>query len=188
MQTSGESNINAGAGLVDSSIPLGRTLRQAAGFGADESSPEYQNAAAIGTGVQVLASVVSLGLSAASGAASLADDAANVADDAASKLYHYTSSSVDDIMAEGLQPGASGSVFTTPAGNLSPLQAQIDLALPPNRGLRQHLLEIDTKVLQSRGISIPPGQTVGRMFNMSGGGVEVVFPHAIPPQAIKVIR
>ena len=52
------------------------------------------------------------------------------------------------IAVEGLKPGGSGNVFTTPHGNLSPLQAQVDLALPSNRGLPSHLLEIDVGTLQ----------------------------------------
>ncbi|WP_104371364.1 hypothetical protein [Desulfocucumis palustris] len=47
----------------------------------------------------------------------------------AEKLYHYTSASPESILKNGLHPGASGKVFTTPAGNLSPMQAQIDEAL-----------------------------------------------------------
>jgi hypothetical protein len=104
------------------------------------------------------------------------------------KLYHYTSASPESILKSGLQPGSSGKVFTTPAGNLSLLQAQIDLALPPNRGLPKNLLEIDVQTLRNMGIEIPQGQQVTRMFNMPGGGTEVVFPHAIPPEAIKLIK
>jgi hypothetical protein len=51
-------------------------------------------------------------------------------------LYHYTSEAgAAGIMEKGLLPGASGKVFTTTAGDLSPLQAQVELALLPNRGL-----------------------------------------------------
>ena len=106
----------------------------------------------------------------------------------ASKLYHYTSATPQDILKRGLKPGDSGKVFTTHTGNLSPLQAQIDLALPPNRGLPQHLIEIDVQTLKNMGINVPQGQQITRMFNMPGGGTEVVFPHAIPPEALNVIR
>ncbi len=106
----------------------------------------------------------------------------------AEKLYHYTSANPESILKNGLQPGSSGKVFTTPAGNLSPLQAQLDLALPPNRGLPQNLLEIDVQTLKNMGIEIPQGQQVTRMFNMPGGGTEVVFPHAIPSEAIRWVK
>jgi len=42
--------------------------------------------------------------------------------------------------------------------------------------------------LQRMGIAIPQGQQVTRMFNMPGGGTEVVFPHALPPEALKVVH
>ena len=79
-------------------------------------------------------------------------------------------------------------MFTTPIGNLSPLQAQIDLALPANRGLPGHLVEIDVGTLQRMGVQVPEAGQVGRMFNMPGGGTEVMFPHAIPAEAIRVVR
>ena len=104
------------------------------------------------------------------------------------KLYHYTGADPSKIATGGLKPGASGEVFTTPAGNLSPLQAHIDLALPPNRGLPNHLLEIDVRTLRKMGIEVPEARQVGRSSNMPGGGTEVVFPHALPPEAIKVIQ
>jgi len=104
------------------------------------------------------------------------------------KLYHYTSADPYKIIHEGLIPGASGKVYTTPVGDLSPLQAQIDLALPPNRGLPVHLIDIDVETLLRLGIKIPEPQLVGRMFNMPGGGIEIVFPHALPPEALRVIR
>ena len=71
---------------------------------------------------------------------------------------------------------------------MSPLQAQIDLALPPNRGLPGHLVEISVPTLKNMGIDVPSGQQVGRMFNMPGGGTEVVFDHALPSEAIKILR
>jgi len=104
------------------------------------------------------------------------------------KLYHYTSADPKQIMSEGLVPGRSGKVFTTPDGTLSPLQAQIDLALPPNRGLPNHLIEIDVGILRKLGIPIPRGGQVGRDYNMPGGGCEVVFPDRIPPAALRVVR
>jgi hypothetical protein len=49
-----------------------------------------------------------------------------------STAYHYTGAqNVASIESNGLRAGA----YATPNGELSPLQAQIDLALPPNRGL-----------------------------------------------------
>jgi RHS repeat-associated protein len=104
------------------------------------------------------------------------------------KLYHYTGANPAKILEGGLRPGASGKVFTTPTGNLTPLQAQLDLALPPNRGLPKHLIEVDIDTLTNMGIKVPQAQSITRMFNMPGGGLEVVFPQDIPREALKVIR
>ena len=113
----------------------------------------------------------------------------NVTNKAPDKLYHYTSSKYADSIAEnGLRPGASGKVFTTPDGTKSGLQAQIDLALPPNRGVPNALMEIDTKTLQNMGIRIPNSTQVKRDFNMPGGGQETVFDTLIPPESLRRVR
>lgn len=105
------------------------------------------------------------------------------------KLYHYTSSKyVDSILKNGLKPGASGKVFTTPDKTKSGLQAQIDLSLPPNRGTPDAVIEIDMKILKQMGIKIPDTSLVKRDFNMPGGGQEVIFDTLIPPEAIRRIK
>jgi hypothetical protein len=76
----------------------------------------------------------------------------------------------------------------TPTGDLSPLQAQIDLALPPNRGLPDALLRIDLAGLRQAGYEIPNVTQVGRGFGMPGGGFEMQFPYRIPPEFITVIN
>lgn len=104
------------------------------------------------------------------------------------KLYHYTAADPEQILARGLRPGSSGKVFVTTNGTLSPLQAQLDLALPPNRGLPQHLVEIDVGTLRDLGIELPELQKAGRRFNMPGGGPEMGIPERIPPNAIRKVR
>ncbi len=76
----------------------------------------------------------------------------------------------------------------TPQGNLSPLQAQIDLALPPNRGLPNALFEVDVGRLRQLGIDVPAPSQVGRNFNLPGGGLEVPINRAIPPEALRRVR
>lgn len=76
---------------------------------------------------------------------------------------------------------------TTPTGNLSPLQANIDLALSPNRGLPDALLRIDLRGMRSAGFEIPQAAQVGRSYGMPGGGLEMQFPYAVPPQFISVV-
>ena len=114
--------------------------------------------------------------------------AKGVATARAGKLYHYTSADPEAIASQGLRAGSAGKVFTTPNGGLSPLQAQLDLALPPTRAIPQHLIEIDVNTLTSLGIDVPAPNLIGRAFNMPGGGLEVVFPHGLPASALTVLR
>jgi hypothetical protein len=101
-----------------------------------------------------------------------------------SEAFHYTGSqNVASIEANGLRAGS----YATPNGQLSPLQAQIDLALPPNRGLPGATLQIDVAGLRDAGYEIPEVTPVGRSFNMPGGGSEIQFPYPIPPEFIKVV-
>lgn len=68
------------------------------------------------------------------------------------------------------------------------VQAQIDLALAPNRGLRNALLRIDLAGLRQAGYQIPETTRVPRSFGMPGGGFEMQCPYSIPPEFITVIR
>lgn len=112
--------------------------------------------------------------------------------------YHYTFEQfVDDIAVDGLgRRGANGStqVFLTPDGELSPLQAQLDLALPPNQPLRNAVIQVDLAGLRAAGFEIPAARTVtnvvnvgGRVYTMPGGGREIVVDFVIPPEYIKVV-
>jgi hypothetical protein len=102
-----------------------------------------------------------------------------------SEAFHYTGTqNAASIEANGLRAGS----YATPNGGLSPLQAQIDLALPPNRGLPGSLIRIDLDGLRAAGYDIPGVGQVGRSFNMPGGGFEMHFPYSIPSEFLKVIR
>lgn len=102
-----------------------------------------------------------------------------------SSAFHYTArEAIKSIEKNGLLPGQ----YARLRGNLSPLQAQIDLALPPNRGLRNVVIRIDLAGMRAAGYKIPPVQQVGRKYGMPGGGTELRFPYAIPPKFLKVIR
>jgi hypothetical protein len=105
------------------------------------------------------------------------------------KLYHYTrAANAESIAATGLRPGAAGKVYLTSEEGLSPLQAQIDLALPPNRGLSGALFEVDVAALRRAGFTVPEPTLVPRAFNMPGGGSEVILERAIPPELLRRIR
>jgi RHS repeat-associated protein len=97
--------------------------------------------------------------------------------------YHYTFARFAPSIAEnGLYPGT----YLTPNGGLSPLQAQIDLALPPNRGLPDTLIRVNIGGLRNAGYEVPEPLPVGRMFNMPGGGEEMLMPESIPPEFFEI--
>jgi hypothetical protein len=78
--------------------------------------------------------------------------------------------------------------YATTTSTLSPLQAHIDLALPPNRGLPSTILRIDLNALRAAGYEIPSTTRVGRTYNMPGGGYEMKFPYHVKPEFITVIK
>jgi hypothetical protein len=102
----------------------------------------------------------------------------------ASAFHHTTSQAVDAISREGLFPGS----YATPTEGLSPLQAHIELALNPAGGARNAILEIDLAGLRSAGYEIPEISRVTGAYGMAGGGYEMQFPYAVPPEFIKVIQ
>ena len=98
--------------------------------------------------------------------------------------YHYTFRDlVASIQRNGLRPGS----YVTLNGSLSPLQAQIDLALPPNRGLTNSVLTINLAGLRKAGYDVPRVTRAGRNFNMPGGEFEMQFPYEVPPEFISLI-
>ncbi len=107
--------------------------------------------------------------------------ATNTVDDA---FHHTTSRPVDAIRREGLFPGS----YATPTKGLSPLQAHIELALNPAGGARNAVLQIDVAGLRVAGYEIPAVTRVTGANGMAGGGWEMQFPYAIPPEFIKVIE
>jgi RHS repeat-associated protein len=100
------------------------------------------------------------------------------------EAFHYTFGRfVSSIENRGLLAGS----YVTPSGTLSPMQAQIDLALSPNRGLTDTVLRIDINGLRAAGYEIPPIFSVMRYNGMPGGGYEMKFPYDIPPKYITVV-
>lgn len=97
--------------------------------------------------------------------------------------FHYTFRRfLSSIRSHGLRPGS----YATTNGRLSPLQAQIDLALPPTRGLTETMIRIDVAGLRRAGYEIPELSQIPRSAAMPGGGFEMQFPYAIPPEFITV--
>ena len=119
---------------------------------------------------------------------------AGMGDDAGRYLYHYTNPrSADSILAKGFDTrySSDGALYFTNRGNLSPIQAQIELALPANRSLPGSLLRIDAGALEKAGISpfIGPRRVQGNLPGLgAGGGTEILFNQNIPSQFIQKVR
>jgi len=137
--------------------------------------------AAITGEVRAVEAVAEVGGAEVRQGATACSSSAAVADEA----FHYTSSkAVSSIESQGLRPGT----YATPNGTLSPLQAQIDLALRPNRGVPDALVRIDLDGMRQAGYSIPEATQVARNFGMPGGDFEMLFTYSIPPEFLTVVR
>jgi hypothetical protein len=102
----------------------------------------------------------------------------------AGEAFHYTFSRyLQSISKNGLRQGT----YATGNGTLSPLQAQIELALPANRGLPGALVRIDLAGMRAAGYEIPAATRVSSRFGLPGGGYEMQFNYPIPPQFITVV-
>jgi hypothetical protein len=192
---SGQPYVYAGGNPVNATDPTGMWLESAIDIASLVAGVAdiNENGLNWGNGIGLVADVVSLALPVVGGvgfavrAVAHADDIGD-AGRGLQKLYRYTSTPPEEVLIHGLRPNREGLVFTTPSGNLSPLQAMVDLALPPNRGLPKHLYEIDVPTLRNLGYDIPAPNLITRAFDQPGGRMEVVFHHALPPEVIRVIR
>ncbi len=106
-------------------------------------------------------------------------------------LYHYaTPGNAEKIMQEGLTVAENRPfLYATNNGALTPMQAQIELALGNNQGLRTSLIQIDVGALRGAGISpiIGPRNVAGGMFG-AGGGIEFLFNQSIPKDFLHLIH
>jgi len=101
-------------------------------------------------------------------------------------LYHYTSTeAAQSISQQGLKVGRSGFSYLTNNGSLSPIQAQIELALPANRALTNSILRIDASGLDPALIRRVTGNLPGYG---AGGGTEFLFNQNIPASLINIIK
>jgi hypothetical protein len=122
------------------------------------------------------------------GGAGTAARGATVAESGTTYLYHYTSrEAAENIAKVGLNTeySSDGFIYLTNKANLSPLQAQIELALPANRALPNTLLQIDATGLNPAIIRSVQGNLPGMG---AGGGMEFLFNQNIPASLIKIIK
>jgi RHS repeat-associated protein len=160
------------------------------GFGAMAEGNWVSGTASVG--MAVAGNLPGLNFTKFGRAAGSVDDAARavgkIGDDAAdgaAEAFHYTRSELTESIAnEGLREGS----YVTSTGSLSPLQAQLDLALPPNRGLRDAVFRVDLDGLRKAGFEVPDFSQVGRNFNMPGGGTEIRFGYVVPKDFISVVQ
>ena len=102
-------------------------------------------------------------------------------------LYHYT----DDASAASIEfaevLGRRGKLtYLTPDGWLSPLQAQIDLALP-QRNTATALFRVPTAGLDPSRV-VFQRRVTGNVFNRAGGGWEVGYDGLIPFEYIEKVK
>lgn len=106
-------------------------------------------------------------------------------DETPSEGFHYTRTQILDKIEEN---GLFGGSYVTKDSTLSPLQAQVDLALPPNRGLPGAVIRVDLEGMRRAGFDVGDFSQVGRRYSMPGGGTELQIEQPIPPEFLKVIR
>jgi len=102
-----------------------------------------------------------------------------------STLYHYT----DETSAAAIQEsqlGRGGNIYLTNNGSLSPLQSQIELALPPGNTGRA-VFAVDAGALNPSNL-VRTGRVTGNVFNRAGGGAEFVYNQTVPRSALTRIK
>ena len=92
---------------------------------------------------------------------------------------------MQSISKTGLRTGKDGFLYLTNKSGLSPLQAQIELALPANRALPTSILRIDASGLSPSMIRRVQGNLPGMG---AGGGTEFLFNQNIPANLIKIVK
>lgn len=101
-------------------------------------------------------------------------------------LFHYTSPQRAALIEESGQLGlVNRPVFTTNARNLTPLQAQVELALPQSNTATA-VFRIDTAQINFSPFRV--GRVTGNVCNRAGGGCEFVFSQPIPGGAFTRIQ
>jgi RHS repeat-associated protein len=178
----GQKYLEQAGGLINTAMTLGTKMQNGEGVQVVKqvvrnlATPEGIEAGGTVLGTIFLSKTVAAALPGASVAAK----------GGSNYLYHYTSKeAAEAISQQGLKVGRDGFSYLTNKGGLSPLQAQIELALPANRALPNSILRIDASGLNPALIRRVSGNLLGYG---AGGGTEFLFNQHIPANLIKVIK
>lgn len=96
------------------------------------------------------------------------------ADELPEYVFHYTTRETAELISKSqLGRSADDILYLTPNGNLSPLQAQLDLALPKSN-TAEAVFRVNTAALDRSRIEMIRRVT-GNVFNRPGGGTELLY-------------
>jgi len=100
-------------------------------------------------------------------------------------LYHYTSKSAAAAIEGSQFLGLEGrTLYLTPSGGLSAIQAEIELALPSTGGA---LFRVPTSVLEGGSI-VRAGRVTGDVYGRGGGGIEILYNGRVPIEFVERVR
>jgi hypothetical protein len=102
-------------------------------------------------------------------------------------VYHYTTEATADLIQSGEYLGLEGrTLYLTPNGELSPVQAGIELALPQTNTAGA-LFRVDTSALDPASINIVR-QVTGNVLGRGGGGTEILYEGRVLLEAVTRLR
>jgi hypothetical protein len=104
----------------------------------------------------------------------------------AAKVYYYTDAATAKLIQRSQVGLPSKITYLTSEGNLTPLQAQIELSLP-QKNTSEALFEISTEGLDKSKI-ILQRRVTGNILNRAGGGTEILYNGTIPIEKVRRIR
>jgi hypothetical protein len=102
-------------------------------------------------------------------------------------LYHYASERTAELIEGSEFLGRAGStLYLTPNGALSPMQAGIQLALP-QANTAAALFRVPMSALNPD-LILRVGAVTGNVFGRGGGGTEILYQGRIPIEFVERIR
>lgn len=101
-------------------------------------------------------------------------------------LYHYTSKETAALIESSTLGQAGRTLYLTPNGGLSPLQAGIELALPQTNTAGA-LFRVPSSALEA-GQILRVGPVTGNVLGRGGGGVEVLYSGEVPLNFVTRVR